>query len=271
MSGRRVALGIVAVPVLGLLAGPAAGDVPPPGLALTVSPAYALLGPGAATRIRIANGGANPVAVGVAAADYVVSPRGAVVAAPRSSRSAKRWLRISPARLVLLPGTTAAVDVRTQVPRSASPGDHHALVQVTARGGAAGAVGSAAQIGVNTVVRVAGPLFRDVRVGAVRLHRAGSGPVFRLSVSNRGNVIERLPAGRVTLALRRNGRVVAVLAAAPRDLLPGTSGVIAIPDPLPVRGPVQAVAVVRPLPALLSGPRITSSLAPITRRSRVRL
>src|SRR5262249_47712199 len=158
-----------------------------PGLGVGVEPAFMVLTPRATARVTVSDPGTQPVAVSVCAAGYVVNRAGQVVAAPGSSRSARPWLRLSPRAFVLAPRQRAEIAVRADVPRSATPGDHHALVEVRARSLVGGTtLGSTVQIGVNTVVRTSGPLVRDLVVHRLSVHRSGGLRVLRLSLSNRG-------------------------------------------------------------------------------------
>jgi hypothetical protein len=69
-----------------------------------------------------------------------------------------------------------------------------------------------------------------------------------LLVANRGNVAERV--GRSTLALRvlRRGRLVTTVRPRPRDLLPGSRGLVEFALPRRLRGRVRAVVAAPRLP-----------------------
>src|SRR5207237_4136583 len=108
------------------------------------------------------------------------------------------------------------------------PGDHHALVLLATRPVRRGVVALRTRVGVLVLVRVPGRIVRRLDVLALRVRRHGRGRLLELHVANRGNVTERLVRRCVTVSLVRRGRVRTTLAAAPRDLLPRTSGRIVL-------------------------------------------
>jgi hypothetical protein len=251
----------------------AAGD--PTSLSLSVQPTFLVIPGKSHGNLTVQNTGQTPVTIAVRLADYAFTAGGHLVLNPRlrPGHSAIDWVAVTPRHLVLAPGGTGRLEIGATPSRAATPGDYHVMV-LLAGGGLVAPTGQVAvrtQIGVNTIVRVGGKLRRALLVHRLRLHRGSRKSVFRLGVSNRGNVIERLLSGQVSVDLRKGRRLMARLVSGGRDVLPGESVMFAIPYYGPSLGVVTATAHVRPLPARLSGPGVTSSLKPATRRLTVRL
>jgi len=227
------------------LAPAAAGAAAPagrPAVALSASPAHVTLAGAARATVRLANEGAAPVVVDVAAAGFALDARGRplVRSGGAGARLAGRWLRLRPARVALAPGQSAAVQLRSAPPRGAGPGDHPALVLATTRPGSAGGLAVRMRLGVTVVVRVPGRIVHRLELRSLRVRRAGRRRVLRLVVSNRGNVVEALPRGALAVVLRARGRLVARLRAPARELLPRSSGVFELRCPRGVRGRLTA-------------------------------
>src|SRR5205823_5377637 len=122
--------------------------------------------------------------------------------------SAHAWLALSPKRLALAPGREGTLRVLARPPRGASPGDHQALVLLSASARRAGRVPINARIGVLVLVRVPGRIVRRVVVGRVWVTRRRLGRTIAVTAINRGNVAERLLPGEVSVTLRRGRRTV---------------------------------------------------------------
>jgi hypothetical protein len=214
-----------------------------PPVALTAAPArLAFAGSGEAT-VRIRNPGTKRIAVVVRRAGFALDLRGR----PRivrlgSARSAAAWLTLRPARLTLGPHATARLHVSASVPRSAAPGDHDALVLLSARPLAREAVSVQLRLGVIVDVRAPGSVVRRLRLGRLRVARGPGGRALELVVVNGGNVTERLLRARAVL-LRGSSRVDTVSAGA-RELRPKTRGVLEFRLRPWVRGPVAARVVI---------------------------
>ena len=127
------------------------------------------------------------------------------------------------------------------------------------------------RVGVTTLVRVRGPLVRDLRRRGVSVMRSGKAVQIRVHLQNRGNVNERLEAGRTFLTLRKGGRIVARLRAATRSILPGTSGYLVFSYRGTARGLTAMTATIRPASAAEAGPGVTRVPAPIVVARRLRL
>lgn len=237
----------------GLLLAPAssASDVGAgrPPVALSVSPARVELAAPGSRIIRLRNVGARRVVVDIAR--KALGPR----------PPAKAWLTIAPARLVLPPASTAAFTVRVTQRGHAGPGDHHVLVLLTARPLVSTRVAVRMRLGVVVRVRVPGRIVRHLELQGLRVRRHGETRLLLASVANRGNVSEEL-GGRVTISLRRRGRLLARLpASGRRELRPGTHAVLKSRYAGRVRGAVRAVVTVR----------VGGANRPITRGYRIRL
>jgi hypothetical protein len=205
-------------------------------LALSASPERLELAPGVPQVVRLAHAGA-PLAVRLSVTGLAVDLRGR--SRVTAASDAARWLRVSPARLVVGPlGATARVVAR--VPRGARPGDHTAVVLVTAKAPGSPALTVRLRVGLIAVVRVPGRIVHRLEVRAARLRRVGRARFLELAVVNGGNVVEPL-RGAVRVRVSRGGRVVAVLRPDARDLLPHARGLLE----LRYRGRGRGPAVVR--------------------------
>jgi hypothetical protein len=189
------------------------------------------------------NPGSAAVAVDVAPAGFALGLRGR----PRivSRTRVANWLTLTPRRLLVAPGGTATLTVSSSVPSRAAPGDHAALVLLSSRG-PAGTVAVLMRLGVVVDVRVPGAVVRHLVLRALRVRRQGRLRVLELALANRGNVTELLQRGRVSVTLDRRRRVLARLVAAPRELLPHTSGLAEIRYRGRLRGRLFAHVLVYP-------------------------
>lgn len=204
-----------------------------PVVSLSVSPARVTLRSGGVQTLRIANAGAAPVVLDAATAGYALDLRGR--ARVVQSRSARSWLVLRPHRLAIQPGGSASLTVVAGRPAGARPGEHDALVLLTSvpRGG--GGVAVRMRVGVVVAVRVPGATVRRLEVRALRVRRPG---VLELRLANRGDLTERVA---VSVLLRRGGRLVARVRAAPRELLPRTAGLVEVRYPARLHGLITAV------------------------------
>jgi len=223
-------------------AGAGAGTALRPPVALSVSPARVTLAGAASRTIEVTNRGSAVAVVDIASAGFALSLRGRpkVVAAGQGTAAPGSWLTPRPQRLTLPPGRTASLSVSSAPPAHAEPGDHAALVLLSTRPGSGGRVAVLMRVGVVVNVRVAGAVVRHLELRRLHVRRAGRARILELLVANRGNVTEMLQRGRVHVTLRRGGRTLARLHAAPRELLPRTSGLAEIRYPGRLRGAVTA-------------------------------
>jgi hypothetical protein len=214
-------------------------DRPP--VSLSVSPAkVAVVAPGS-RRITVRNDGAMrvDVAIGVATTQLHVAPR----------------------RLQLAIGKSASLTLRAGLDRKSEPGEHRALVLLTAHSPRGGHVDLQLRLGVRVRVHVPGQVVRRLVLRGVRVRRARRGRLMFLSVANRGNVTVQL-RGSVTASLYRRGkRVGRFRLLAPGSLSPGIRATLALRYGGRIRGPVTALVRVR------LGPGVRA----VERRYRIRL
>jgi hypothetical protein len=208
--------------------------VAPPPVALSASPPRVVLAGASSEAIQVTNAGRRIAVVTVAPAGFALDLRGR----PRVVQVRGRPLfEVRPRRLELPPRQTAVLTVSAASLRTTPPGDHAALVLLTTRPLAGNGIAVRMRLGVVVIVRVPGVLVHRVEVRAVRVRRRG---VLYLSVANRGNASERIAPGRLRVTLVRRGLVLARLLAVPRELLPGTRGVVELRYPGRIRGRVAA-------------------------------
>ena len=154
---------------------------------------------------------------------------------------------MAPSRFVLPPGASRSLGVSSRVPRSAEPGDHDAVVLLTTRPRGGAGVSVRMRIGVVVVVRAPGRVVRGLRLGVLRARHTRGLRVLELRVVNIGNVTETLDRASVRLSLRQKGRHTS-LRAQPRDLRPGTRGIVQVPYAGRLRGWVTAEVRIVPAP-----------------------
>jgi hypothetical protein len=272
MIARRSHLACLAAILVAIAAAPASAR-PPDGLSVSVSPSRLVLDRAAQAVVSVTNSGRVRTTIDVTLGNYVILADGRVRVDPTlpPGRSAKRWLTVVPRRLELAPGQTADVRVSSKPKRSAAPGDHHALLLLSAAARSSATVSVRTRVGVTTLVRVNGPLVRDLRALGLSVAKRGKARFVRLQLQNRGNVNERFPSARTRLVLRRGGKTIAALRAATRSILPGTKGFLVFGYGGRTRGLVTAIARVEPATAAQAGPGITSKPKTIVLRGRVRL
>lgn len=200
-------------------------------VALTVSPAHAVLFAPTSRTLQVSNLGAEQVAVDVA---WRSLGRGI---APN------RWLSIAPRRLVLRSGRRALLTVRAGP--GATPGDHHLLVLVTGRPVNRTRIAVQLRLGVRVHIRAPGQLIHRLAIEGLRTRRFKSKRAMLVSLANRGNVTEQL-RGRLTVTLINRNRVISRLRLGRfRELYPGARAVVALPYTGRARGVVTAVVILR--------------------------
>jgi hypothetical protein len=208
---------------------------PPPPAALTASPArIELVGVGART-IRVANPGRAGVIVDASPAGFGLDLRGRPRIVVRRDPAVR--VSVSPGRVALGPGRTASLVVSSRVGSHARPGDHELLVLLATRRLAGAGVSIRMQVGIVVVVRVPGAIVRRLSVHRIRVRAAR---VLDVVVRNAGNVVESVDGRTLRVVLRRHGRVLVTLRPAPRELLPGSRGIVEARYPRGVHGRVTA-------------------------------
>jgi hypothetical protein len=247
---------------------PRSGQAP---FALTVSPAPLTLLGQRQTTLRVTNRGSQPIDLQLALTNYALGPDGRPLIGPRvaAKRSARTWILLQPRQLHLNPGQIGSVHLLAVPPQLATPGDHQAIVLVTATQPGPGRLLVRHRIGVGVLVRVPGPIRRGLSIGRVTTRHVGRQDVLRVRVKNLGNVNERLGKGQVTVQLRRGRRTIAVFRSLPRSLLPGTSGDLVASRVGHRVGVFTAVVQVRFTRPPLAGPGVSSTPKPIVRKTAV--
>jgi hypothetical protein len=209
----------------------------PARLTLSASPTHVALVAGARRAVRVTARGARPLVVQASVAGLGLDLGGR----PRIVHpgDATPWISVSPHRLTVDRGGAALV-VSSRRAAGARPGDHSAVVLLTAVAQSAGGVVVRMRIGLVVSVRVAGALVHRLEVRAARVRRSGRARLIELSLANRGNVIESIGPGRLEVTLVRRGRVVAQLRSARREILPRSKGIVDLRYGGSVRGVVVA-------------------------------
>ena len=230
--------------VLALASASAGASASRPRVALSASPAHVELAGSARTTVRIRNSGGERVALDVTGAGFALDLRGKprIVVRGHSRRSAAHWLSIRPRTLRMAPGASADVTIASRLPSRVEPGDHDALLLLTSRRRVRGGVAVRMRLGVVVVVRAPGTIVRRLEARGVSVVRYGRRRVLELMVANRGNVTESFTSKRSVLSVFRGGRRLARLTAVPRDLRPGTNGVLQFRYRGSVRGRVSVAA-----------------------------
>jgi len=230
---------------LALVPAAAGSAKPPEALELTAAPARLVLhGSGAAT-VRVRNPGRKTVTVEVASASFALDLRGRPrIVKRRGPRSAAGWLTLRPGHIRLAPHAAAALRVSARVPPRAEPGDHDALVLLSARPLGQARVSVRLRLGVVVVVRAPGAVVRRLKLRRLRLARRGRRRALELVVVNSGNVTERLLHARASLSRPWSRRRIAIVAASARELRPHTRGLLEFRLRAGANGPITARVVV---------------------------
>jgi hypothetical protein len=195
----------------------------PARVTLAASPTHVALAAGGRQAVRISATGGGSLTVEARVAGFGLDLRGR----PRiaAAGDAAPWLSVRP-RMIRVGRAGGVVVVSARRPTRARPGDHSALVLLSAVAPSARGVVVRMRIGLVISVRVAGRVVHRVAILKARVRRAGRARLLELTLANRGNVIEALGAGSLRVTLVRRGRVVAHYFVARRELLPRTRGVV---------------------------------------------
>jgi hypothetical protein len=224
-----------------------------PSTALTVSPAHVSLEPGGRAALHIGAGTGRRLRLRASVAGLALDGRGKPHIAARGD--AAPWLSVSPQTVeVTHAGTTVVIAARLQA--SARPGDHSALVLLTAIAPANKGVAVLLRVGIAVTVRVQGKRVHRVEVIRARARRTRApGTAIEVTFANRGNVIESIGGARLRITLLHRGRVIARLPVAQRKVLPRTSALVV----LHYRGSRRGAATLRIALAGPGGKTVTRS------------
>lgn len=217
----------------------AAPPTAPARVSLTASPAHVTLDAGSRKTIRVEGANARRVVLRASIAGFALDLRGR----PRIVRStdAAPWLTLRP-RTLAVGSSGADLVVSSRRPASARPGDHSAIVLLTALAPSSRGMAVQMRIGLVVTVRVKGRRIGRMAVVAARSRRPSRGPgaFIDVTLANRGNVIEALAGRRLRVILIRRGRVTARLQPGRRKILPRSSALISVRYRGRLRGPVTA-------------------------------
>jgi hypothetical protein len=172
------------------------------------------------------NSGRQPTVVAVQRAGFALDLRGRPRIVRAGKRSARSWIAVQPSRFMLPAGESTNVAVTAKLPPRAEPGDHDALVLLITEPRRGAGIAMRLRLGVLVEVRAPGRVVHRLVLRRLRVRRSRRLRGLELLVANRGNVTEHLGRERVTLALRRRGRILGTLRPEPRDLLPRTRGLV---------------------------------------------
>jgi hypothetical protein len=231
---------------LALAPAAAGASKPREALGLTAAPARLVFHGSGATPVRVRNPGRKAVAVAVGTVGLALDLHGRPrIVKRRGPRSAAGWLTVRPAHISLASHKAATLLVSTKVPRRAEPGDHDALVLLSARPLGQARVSVRLRLGVVVVVRAPGAVVRRLKLLRLRsARRRGGMRALELLVVNSGNVTERLLHVRATLSRPASGRHVTTVAASARELRSQTRGLLEFRLRTRVNGPVTVRVVV---------------------------
>jgi hypothetical protein len=214
----------------------ASGPGAPARVSLAASPSHVSLAAGGRQAIRVTSTGGGSLRVAASVAGFALDLRGRPrIAGPGD---AAPWLTVTPRTFAVAGGAGAALVVASRRPAGARPGDHSAVILLSAVVPSARGVVVRMRVGLVVSVRVPGRIVHRVVVAGARVRHAHGVRLLELTLANRGNVIESIGARRIRVTIVRDGRAVARYLAGHRELLPRTSGVIRIRARLRVRGRV---------------------------------
>ncbi|MDX6414801.1 MAG: hypothetical protein QOH23_2211, partial [Gaiellaceae bacterium] len=204
------------------LAAPGATSAPAR-VSLLASPTHVKLVPGGRQVVHVTAAGGGPLLIDARIAGYRLDLQGRPHVAKAADAAA--WLSVSPRRFTVGRGGGVLV-VSSRRPAHAEPGDHSAVVLLSAVVPSARGVVVRMRIGLAVSVRVAGRVLHRVAVVGARTRSYGRAKMLELTLANRGNVIELVPAGDLRIVLVRRGQVVARYLVGRRELLPRTRGLV---------------------------------------------
>lgn len=232
----------------GLLA--AAPGPSPARVALTVSPSHLALAAGARATVHVTGGAPasrswQRLVLRATLTGVALDPHGRPRIAPLHDRTP--LLVVRPRVITIGPRGATFTLAATNGARW-SPGDHCAIVLITATPTGRRAVAVAMRIGLVATVRVPGKQVRRLRVLGARIVAAGArARLIAVTLANRGNVIETVSGTSLGITLLRRGRILARLRPRLRALLPRTRSTLTVRWSTSMRGAVVArVALQRP-------------------------
>ena len=221
------------------------GNVAPSNLSLSVAPAHLELKAGSSAAVHVQGTAGRRLVLRASVAGLTLDGRGRPHLAVAGDAS--RWLVIRPRVRSTARGTTFLIHARR--PLHARPGDHNAIVLVTAATPNRKRINVVMRVGLVVTVRVAGATTHRIDAIEARLRplRGKRGVLLALTFANRGALIEWIGGSRLHVSIVRGGHVVARFHLARRALLPHTRTVVGFAWRTDVRGPALArIALARP-------------------------
>ncbi len=213
----------------------------------SVSPAHVELSPGAQATVSVATDTARNLAITAEVDGLTLDARGR----PRLVRpgDAAPWLKLSASTLRAVHGRTQlTISVRRVA--SAAPGDHRAVVLLTAAQPVSSGVLVRMRLGLIVSVRVPGKVLHRLMLGP-RVNVVRNRRTIELVLANRGNVTERIDGSRLSVILTRRGKAIAVLRPQPREFLPRSKGIAVFNYAPRLRGSFVARVTLRQSAALV--------------------
>jgi hypothetical protein len=234
---------LIATAVLAAAALSAANLGAPPRRALSVTPTHLALAAGGRATVHVYGITGGRLALRAAIAGLALDGRGRPQIV--SGRDAAPWLRVRPQTILAGP-TGATFVVAARRPSGARPGDHTAIVLLTATGLNRKGIAVAMRVGLVVAVRVSGRSIRRVEVLTARARRTPlGGRLIAVTIANRGDRIESIGGSALELSLAQRGRVLARFHGIKRKVLPRTRAIVTFHVPPRIRGDVVAFVTVR--------------------------
>lgn len=217
----------------------------PSNFSLSVAPAHLELEAGSTAAIHVQGAAGRRLVLRASVAGLALDGQGR----PRLvvARDAAGWLVIHPRARSTAGGATFLINARC--PSHARPGDHTAIVLVTAATPNRKRINVVMRVGLVVTVRVPGAATHRIDAIAARLRplRGKRGVLVAVTFANRGDLIEWIGGSRLQVSLWRGRHVVARFHLARRALLPHTRTVVGFAWRTDVPGPALArIALARP-------------------------
>jgi hypothetical protein len=213
---------------------------------LSVSPAHLALTAGGRATVHVGGISGGRLVLRASVAGLALDARGRPQIV--GGRDAAPWLRVRP-RTILAGPAGATFVVASRRPSGARPGDHTAIVLLTATNLRRNKIAVAMRVGLVVAVRVSGRSIRRVEVLTARSRPTprGGKRLIAVTIANRGDRIESIGGRRLSVTLVQHGRTIERFQGARRALLPHTRTVVSFRCRAAIHGVVVArIVVVRP-------------------------
>jgi hypothetical protein len=189
------------------------GDPVRSGFSLTVSPTRLVVPAGAIHdehSVQVLNQGSEPLHIRVDRRDFAQRPDGSLAFGPGAPYAASNWVRASPERFTLAPGTAKKVRIRIAVPPQPDVGEHQvALVFLALADDEAADIRLNRGIGTPVYISVPGPVDDSVRIDELRAPAFALGGSIALGATVHSlGTVHRDFRGSQQLAVRAGDRLV---------------------------------------------------------------